>query len=101
MFENLEVYNRAMGRVFILGLVVFLTSCSFPTIKMVNPGTGDVQVCKRTRPGQSRSVARGETLYPRSEMEECIQQYEALGYKRIEDLTPEELERLTPKKQKD
>ncbi len=90
-----------MGLVFILSMAFFLASCSFPTIKMINPATGDVQVCKSTRPGQSRSVARGETLYPRSMMQECVQQYEALGYKKIEDLTPEELERLTPKKQKD
>lgn len=90
-----------MGRVFILGMAVFLASCSFPTIKMVHPVTGDVQVCKRTRPGPSRSAGRGETRSARSEREKCVQQYEALGYKKSEDLTPEELERLTPEKRKD
>jgi hypothetical protein len=84
-----------MGRVFILGMALFLASCSYPTIKMVHPVTGDVHVCKRTRPGRSRSAGRGEQLYPRSMMEKCVQQLEALGYKRSEDLTLEERERLT------
>jgi len=77
--------------VLVWGLVVGLSACATPSTMMVHPRTGDVQQCRAAGRGLA-GIAMAESSH-----KQCVEQLLALGYKRGEDLTPEEKAKLPTK----
>jgi hypothetical protein len=80
-----------MGKT-LVGALIFLTSCSAPSIYLVNPRSGEVKECYSGR--MSRTTSLVAQAVNRSEIERCAEQFEALGYVRADKLTPEQRENL-------
>ncbi len=69
-----------------------LFGCSFSTefVIMAHPKSQDVVICDPTKSRLSAPRWKGWT-------KNCIKQLEGLGYKKAEDLSPQERESLRPK----
>ena len=79
-------------RITLLTLVVFLSSCATPIVMLVHPKTGDVRRCSAVEVGVPPSAIGATTL-----INNCVQQWELLGYIQADKLTPEQRSSITPK----
>ena len=78
----------------IIPLLVFtlaLASCATPTVMLVHPVSGDIRPCQAIGMGLIPAITAVKAV------DACVEQYKALGYKRADELTPEERARLSPK----
>jgi hypothetical protein len=68
----------------ILALLVFLTGCASPFVLLVNPKTGTSVECSAVGIGLTRAIAVS------NQVENCVKQYESVGYIRADALTAEQ-----------
>ncbi len=73
-----------------LALIALLAAgCAAPNVILVHPRTGDIRQCRASATGRHALTA---VLY----VNNCVTQHQALGYKRADELTPAERDKLRP-----
>jgi hypothetical protein len=70
---------------------VFLIACGPHLTVMVHPKTGEAVECRAT------TTQRGLLAIGQQARTDCVQQYQALGYVRADDLSPAERTTIIPK----
>lgn len=81
-------------------VVVAMAGCAgmgTPHVILVHPKTGDIRQCK----GKSRGwmipvMGMLPAMAAKATVENCVTQHQALGYKRADELTPAERDKLRP-----
>jgi hypothetical protein len=68
----------------LLATLILLTSCSSPFVLMANPKTGETVECSGMGIGVTRAIAVS------NQVDNCVSQYQALGYVRADRLTDEQ-----------
>ncbi len=79
-----------MRRWWVIGLSV-LVGCASPQVAMVHLKSRDIQYCK------AAGLGAAPAILAQISVTNCVEQLEALGYKKAEDLTDEERAGLSPK----
>ena len=82
-----------MRRLIVMAGLLLAACAASKKVAMVHPVTYDIRWCEAsmtTMFGIQANIAVGNRV------KNCVEQLQALGYKKAEDLTPEEREQLLP-----
>lgn len=80
-----------------LGLIFLVASCAPSIVMLVHPKTGERVTCSMKQTGGDPRTYVLATMTANSEVQNCAQQYESLGFIRADNLTAEQRAGLTPK----